>query len=138
MTIRLTLLAATAVMAYASTSAAPPATSVELLLESDSTITGEAFAYPAGRARISSARLTVPPGATVPLHLHPVPLFVYILQGEIIVDYGSRGTRTYRKGDAFVEAFEWPHHARNGGKGNVQILTVYAGAEGVQNAIPLE
>jgi quercetin dioxygenase-like cupin family protein len=80
----------------------------------------------------------VPPGATVPLHLHPVPLFVYILKGEIIVDYGSRGMRTYRKGDAFVEEFEWPHHARNGGKGNVQILTVYAGAVGVENSIPLE
>jgi quercetin dioxygenase-like cupin family protein len=125
-------------MACASTSAAPPATSVEVLLETDQTILGEAFAYPAGRAQITSARLTVPPGATVPLHLHPVPLFVYILQGEIVVDYGSKGVRNYRKGDAFVEAFEWPHHARNGGKGNVELLTVYAGAVGVPNAIALE
>jgi quercetin dioxygenase-like cupin family protein len=129
---------AIAALACASTSAAPPATSVESLLETDQTILGDAFAYPVGRARITSLELTVPPGATVPLHLHPVPLFVYILQGEIIVDYGSRGTRTYRKGDAFVEAFEWPHHARNGGRGIVKILTVYAGAEGVENSIPLE
>ena len=138
MTIRLTLPFTIAAMAWASTSAAPPATSVEQLLDTDVTILGEAFAYPGGRARITSLRLTVPPGASVPLHLHPVPLFVYILQGEIIVDYGSRGTRTYRKGDAFVEAFEWPHQARNGGKGIVKILTVYAGAAGVENSMPLE
>jgi quercetin dioxygenase-like cupin family protein len=125
-------------MAAMQTSAAPPATSVEPLLDTDQTFLVQPFAYPAGRARISSALLTVPPGATVPLHLDPVPLFVYILQGEIIVDYGSLGSRTYSKGDAFVEAFEWSHHARNGGKGNVKILTVYAGAEGVQNAISLE
>jgi quercetin dioxygenase-like cupin family protein len=138
MTKRLTFTIATAVIVCASTFAAPPGISVEPLLETDQTILGDSFAYPAGRARITSAVLTVPPGAIVPLHLHQVPLFVYILQGEIIVDYGSRGTRTYRKGDSFVEAFEWPHHARNGGKGNVKILTVYAGADGVQNSIPLE
>jgi len=128
----------TALIVFSSVSAAPPETSVDLLLDSDLTILGDAFAYPAGRARITAARLTVPPGATVPLHLHPVPLFVYILQGEISVDYGSRGTITYRKGDTFVEAFEWPHHARNAGKGNVKLLAVYVGAEGVPNSIALE
>jgi len=118
--------------------AAPPETSVELLLETDQTILGDAFAYPYGRARVTAARLTVPPGGTVPLHLHPVPLFVYILQGEIAVDYGSRGTVTYSAGDTFVEAFEWPHHARNAGKGNVKLLAVYMGAEGVANSLTLE
>lgn len=138
MIMRLTLAAVIVVMTSASTSAAPPATSVELLLETETTVLDQPFAYPAGRARITAARLTVPPGATVPLHLHPVPLFVYILQGEIVVDYGSRGTRTYRTGDTFVEAFEWSHHARNGGKGNVKLLAVYAGAAGVPNSILLE
>jgi len=138
MIIRLNLAIAIVLVACAPAFAAPPAISVDPLLDTDKTILDDAFAYPAGNARITAARLTVPPGGTVSLHLHPVPLFVYILQGEIIVDYGSRGTRTYRKGDAFVEAFEWPHHAANGGKGNVVILTVYAGAEGVGNSIPLE
>ena len=119
-------------------SAAPPATSVEILLETDQTILGNAFAYPQGRAQVTAAKITVPPGAEVPLHLHPVPLFAYILQGELVVDYGSAGTRTYEKGDAFVEAFEWPHSAKNGGKGIVQILAVYSGAVGVENAIVLE
>ena len=137
MTIRL-VLTAVIVLACASSFAAPPPTSVELLLETDQTVLEQPFAYPAGRSRITAARITVPPGATVPLHLHPVPLFVYILQGEIVVDYGSEGIRTYRKGDAFVEAYQWPHHARNGGKGNVQLLAVYAGAEGVANAIAME
>ena len=87
---------------------------------------------PSGRA------MTQHPGATVPLHTHPVPLFAYILQGEITVDYGSRGTHPYRKGDALVEAFEWPHKARNGGKGKVELLAVYAGAEGAPDAILLD
>ena len=127
-----------AVLIWLPSAAEPPATSVELLLDTDLTILDEAFAYPNGRSRITAARITVPPGATVPLHLHPVPLFAYILQGELVVDYGGHGTRTYRKGDAFVEAFHTPHAGRNGGKGNVQILAVYAGAEGVPNSIALQ
>jgi quercetin dioxygenase-like cupin family protein len=127
---------AMAALACASAFAAPPETSVEVLLDTDETVLNQAFAYPEGRARITAARITVPPGATVPLHLHPVPLFAYILQGELIVDYGSRGTRTYRKGDAFVEAFDWSHSGRNGGRGNVIILAVYAGAVGTDNSIP--
>ena len=138
MNYRMTLPVAMMLMVCASDAAAPPEISVETLLETDQTILHQAFAYPAGRAQVTSAILTVPPGATVPLHLHPVPLLVYILQGEITVDYERRGKRTYRKGDAFVEAFEWPHHARNGGKKDVRILTVYAGAVGIANSIPLE
>lgn len=139
MSTRLTLSALLGALAYLTASAEPPPASVELLLDTDVTILDEVFSYPPpGRARITAARITLPPGATVPLHLHPVPLFAYILQGELIVDYGSRGIRIYRKGDAFVEAFDTPHRGRNGGKGNVQILAVYAGGEGVPNSIPLE
>lgn len=136
--VRPRLLIALAALASLPIGAAPPETSVEQLLDTDLTILGEPFAYPAGRARITAARLTIPPQATVPLHLHPVPLFVYILQGEITVDYGSRGSITYGKGDTFVEAFEWPHSARNAGKGVVKLLAVYAGATGVPNAVPLD
>ena len=68
-------------------------------------------------------------------HHHPVPLFGYILQGELIVDYGGFGERTYARGESLVEAFETPHQGRNGGKGTVKILVVYAGADGVPNTV---
>jgi hypothetical protein len=54
MTIRLSLPVAMAAMTCAPTFAEPPATSAEPLLETDQTILGEAFAYPAGRARIAA------------------------------------------------------------------------------------
>jgi quercetin dioxygenase-like cupin family protein len=61
-----------------------------------------------------------------------------MLQGELIVDYGSEGEIIYRKGDALVEAIDWPHQGRNGGRGVLKILLVYAGAEGVPNSEPAE
>lgn len=117
------------------TYAGPGGVTVETILETDMTILGQEFAYPEGTPRITMAVLTVPPHATIALHEHPVPLAAYILQGEIVVDYEGRGEIRYRKGDAFVEAFNVPHSAYNGGRGKVMILTIYAGANGVPNAI---
>jgi len=62
----------------------------------------------------------------------------FFLQGAITVDYEEVGPITYRTGDSFVEAFQWPHQAHNAGRGVVKILTVYAGAEGVSNSVTLE
>ena len=118
--------------------AMPPGSSVETLIETGETVLGHQFAYPEGLARITAAMVTVPPGTVLPPHLHPVPLFAYVLQGELIVDYGSAGERIYRAGDALVEAIDWPHQGRNGGREIVKILVVYAGAEDVPNTVPAE
>lgn len=118
--------------------AMPPGPSVETLIDTNETVLGQEFTYPEGRARITAAVVTVPPGAVLAPHLHPVPLFGYVLQGELIVDYGSQGERIYKAGDALVEAFDWPHQGRNGGRGVVKILVVYAGADGVPDTEPAE
>jgi len=118
--------------------AAPPPASVETLIETSETVLGQEFYYPEGRARITAALVTVPPGALLPPHLHPVPMFAYVLEGELVVDYGSEGERVYRRGDALIEAFDWPHQGRNGGRGIVRILVVYAGAEGIPDTEPAD
>jgi quercetin dioxygenase-like cupin family protein len=127
-----------AVVLTAGAYAEPPGPSVETLIETDQTVLGQDFSYPAGKAKITAVIVTLPPGASLPTHLHPVPLFGYILQGELLVDYGSEGSLVYRKGDALVEAFNWPHSGRNASKGIVKILAVYAGAVGVPNSVPVD
>ena len=69
----------------------------------------------------------MPRGASTVWHVHPVPMFAYILEGELVVDYEGVGERRYRKGDTFVEAIDWPHRGRAAsGKGkDVKILVVY-------------
>ena len=118
--------------------AMPPGATVETLLETTETVIGRDIVYPEGAGRMTAAVVTVPPGAILAPHLHPVPLFGYILQGELIVDYGSEGEILYAKGDALAEAIDWPHQGRNGGRGLLKILVVYAGAEGVPNTEPAE
>jgi quercetin dioxygenase-like cupin family protein len=83
---------------------------------------------------VTSAIVTIPPGGETGWHEHSVPLFVYILEGAVTVDYGSHGIRTISAGSSILEAMNWPHNAHNYGSVPVRILAVYLGAEGVANA----
>src|SRR5580704_2102077 len=65
------------------------------LLSTGTTVVGETLHYPTGGpAHVTAAIVTVAPGAKTIVHKHGVPLFAYILDGELTVDYGDRGKRT--------------------------------------------
>jgi quercetin dioxygenase-like cupin family protein len=77
------------------------------------------------------------PGQETGWHTHDVPLTGIVLEGELTVDYGERGTRTYREGQSIAEAIAVPHNGRNSGAGIMRLFAVYIGAEGVPNATPV-
>ena len=104
------------------------------ILQASQTIVGQPIAYPAGTAEVTAAIVTIPPGGETGWHLHAVPLFGYMLEGELTVDYGDKSKRSYAVGDALVEAINWPHNGMNNGAVPVRILTVYVGAKGIANA----
>ncbi len=107
---------------------------VQELLATGKTVVGEDIVYPtSGPAKITVAIVTVEPGAKAVLHRHPAPLVAYVLEGELTVDYGDRGQRTFRPGESFVEAMHAPHRGLNLGAGIVRLLAVYVGAAGTAN-----
>ncbi|MEN3950069.1 cupin domain-containing protein [Iodidimonas sp. SYSU 1G8] len=108
------------------------------LLSTQADVLGRGITYPSGPAKVSSAIVTIKPGESGQLHRHQIPMYAYVLQGEITVDYGPHGTRTFRKGDALVEAQEVPHRGMNKGSEPVALLVVYIGAEGVASVVPVE
>ncbi len=128
----LTLLAASSVLAEESY---PP---LDILLSSTISVLGQPIEYPKGQAKITAAIVTMQPGASTGRHKHDVPLFAYILEGEISVDYGVDGEKTYTAGDSFIEAFQTEHDGRNTGTSVARILAVFAGAEGTENTVKEE
>jgi quercetin dioxygenase-like cupin family protein len=66
-----------------------------------------------------------------------VPLFGYVRDGELTIDFGKLGTKVFRKGDAFVEALNTAHNGRNLGKEDVRLLAVFMGAEGAKDTVRL-
>lgn len=106
------------------------------LLKGNKTIMGEDFSYPLGQPNVTAAVLTLMPGAKTLAHTHGVPLFIYVLEGEMEVDYGAKGKKTYKKGDAFMEAMSVSHYGVNISNAPVRVLAVYMGAVGAKDMIP--
>ncbi len=79
--------------------------------------------------------MTLAPGQSTIVHRHGVPLFAYIWEGEVTVDYGTHGNKTYKQGQSFLEAMHVAHAGLNSGSVPVKILAVYMGAEGSQDVI---
>ena len=114
-----------------------PSISVVPLLETTKTVAGETIVYPVGApAKITASIINVPPGAATGWHKHGVPLSGMIMEGELTVDYGPKGKRTYKEGEAFAEAINVTHQGTNTGTGTTKLLAVYLGAEGLPTSMP--
>lgn len=100
------------------------------------TVTGEPIAYPPGQAEVHAVVVTLLPGEETGWHRHDVPLFAYVLEGEVEVDYGEKGTRVYETGMGIVETIR-AHNGRNVGDKSVRILAVYMAAKGVTPTVPM-
>ena len=61
-------------------------------------------------------------------------MYAYILDGEIEVDYGNKGIKTIKRGEAMIEAVNFPHKGINKTNKIAKVLVVYVGA----SSAPLE
>ena len=121
-----------AVLLVASADRGATRDTVASLLSTGQTILSQPIAYPThSPAKIVSAIVTMLPGEETDWHQHDVPMFGYILEGEVTVTYAGKGTHVYRQGDALMEAIDIPHNGRNTGKIPARILAVFMGADGV-------
>jgi quercetin dioxygenase-like cupin family protein len=107
------------------------------LLSTGKTVMGEPIVYPTGApAKLTAGIVTMAPGAETGWHTHGVPLVGLILDGEMTVDYGDRGKRTYKAGQSVAEAINVPHNGKNTGSGVMRLFVIYMGAEGLPNSAP--
>ena len=93
------------------------------------TTLGQDFKYPAGQPLIKAFNIEIPVGKQTSLHKHLVPLYVYIVSGDLEVDYGSKGKKIYKPGTSYVEAIDWCHIGKVSGKVPVKVIGVYLGEQ---------
>lgn len=106
------------------------------LFSGNKTVMDEEIAYPTtGKAHVNALIVVLAPGEKTVLHKHGVPTFIHILEGEVTVDYGARGSRTFKQGESFLEAMDVVHAGANTGSIPVKILAVYMGADGASDVI---
>lgn len=109
------------------------------VLKSTTSAEGNPFQFPqTGTAEITSVIGTVEPGGRTPRHKHPVPVFVYVLEGDLEVQTEGAEARTYGAGQAFIESTDSWHQAFNRGTSPTKILVVFMGAEGNPTTVTQE
>ena len=109
---------------------------IQPLLDASKTVLGQPLVYPTdGTAKVQSVIVTMQPGEQTGPHKHPHPTYGYMLEGELTVEYANGETRTYRKGDALLEAIDIYHNGKNTGAGPARILVVFMGVDGQLNSL---
>lgn len=108
-----------------------PSVTVEELIKAKTTWNGSLLPpYGSGTPEISVVRVTIPVGASLPMHVHPQATAGVLLQGRLEVRTPEGVTRMVSPGDAVIELVNEPHGGANVGQEPAVILVVYAGIEG--------
>jgi len=112
-------------------SALPQGFKTTPLLKSGKTADGDPLRYlTTDKPEIVSVIGTLEPGGRTALHQHPVPVYVYVLEGGLVVKTEGGEPRTYKAGDAFLESVGHWHQAFNEGATEAKLLVVFLGEEG--------
>ncbi len=111
--------------------ALPSGFETKQLLKSGKTADGDALQYPkTERPEIVAVTGTIQSGGRTPLHQHPIPVFVYVMEGELEVQTEGKDVRHYKTGDSFIESVNRSHQAFNKSNSAAKILVVFVGEEG--------
>jgi len=108
----------------------PAGFTAEPLLKATKTRDGVPVVYPTGTPEIISVIGTLEPDGRTALHQHPVPVYVYILEGEVEVKSVDGEPVRYKAGEAYIEAQNHTHQAFNAAGGPTKLLVVFMGEEG--------
>jgi quercetin dioxygenase-like cupin family protein len=79
---------------------------------------------------VTSAILTLPPGGKTQWMTHPVPGYVFVLEGELTVEFADGRRVKFTKGQGFLQARTQWHRGVNEGTGTMRFLAVFYGEKG--------
>ncbi len=102
---------------------------VKELVKSTRSWDGEVLpAYPQGQPQITILRITIPAGARLHTHRHPVINAGVLINGQLTVVTKDGKTLHLKAGDPIVEVVKTAHYGMNEGKTPAEIIVFYAGA----------
>ena len=120
---------------------AAPQPVIQELFKASRTPGGRVVAYPQGIAEMRVVRVSLPVGATIPLHTHPSPVVVVVTKGAMInvrlVD-GNEVVSVVRPRDGFLEGHpDEPHYVTNKSPEPAEAIVTFASVEGLPNMVPM-
>lgn len=113
----------------------PPAkvgqATITVVSRDSKTDAGEPITYlSTPNAEVTSVILSLPPGEKTDWMTHPVPGYLYVLEGELTVEFEDGHHLVFKAGQAFMQARTKWHRGINTGKGQMRFLAVFFGEKG--------
>lgn len=113
--------------------------SATVLQKTSVTSNGEKIFYPqTDRAEVTAMAVDLAPGAETGWHQHPVPVYAYVVAGNLSVELEGDNVLNFRAGEAIIEVVNTPHNGKNRGAEPVRLAVFYLGSEGRANVIKME
>ena len=112
---------------------------IEQILKTDTTTIGQKITYPNfSDNEVTMLKITIPPGASTGWHKHEVPVFAYIVEGSITVEYENHKPVVFTKNSSIAEVKGTFHNGTNKGTDNAVLIAIYLGEKGKVNSIRKE
>lgn len=116
---------------HASAHSAGTDTEVDVIAKTTKSWNGKKLpGYLEGTPEITILRITIPPGVTLPLHIHPVINAGVMIAGKLTVVTEDEQILHIKAGDPIVEVVDTWHYGKNKGSEPVVLIMFYAGREG--------
>ena len=104
---------------------------LEPVLKTDTTSIGQKIVYPQfANDEVSIVKVTIPPGKSTGWHKHNFPVFAYVLQGTLTVEFENRKSLQFTQNSSFSEVIDTFHNGINNGKENVILIAFFMGEKG--------
>ena len=104
---------------------------LESVLKTDTTSIGQKIVYPQfANDEVSIVKVTIPPGKSTGWHKHNFPVFAYVLQGTLTVEFENRVSLHFTQNSSFSEVIDTIHNGINNGKEDVILIAFFMGEKG--------
>ena len=104
---------------------------IEQLLKTDTTTTGQKIIYPfSENDEVTILRITIEPGQSTGWHKHEIPVFAYVLKGNLTVELEDNKTIVYQQNSSFSEVINTLHNVINKGNENIILIAFFMGEKG--------
>jgi len=94
--------------------------------------------YPSGDPEITILRITIPPGARLDRHCHPVINAGFLVRGELTVETDAGQRLSLHAGEGLIEVVNTCHFGINEGNAPAEIIVFYAGTTGMPLTVKAE
>jgi quercetin dioxygenase-like cupin family protein len=106
------------------------------VLTKSKTITGQTIRYPNTQSpEVTSVLVEIQPGGESGRHRHPVSPQIYVMEGEVTIEFDGGKQKKFSAGNAFLEAVDTWHNAKNLGDKPMKMLVVFFGEKGRKNMV---